>query len=35
MTQDHYYGRKRARTGAADVLESMQSVSGSENDSDA
>jgi integrase len=24
MTQDHYFGRKRAKTGAAGVLESMQ-----------
>ncbi|MBI1759256.1 MAG: site-specific integrase, partial [Actinobacteria bacterium] len=24
MTQDHYFGRRTARTGAADVLESVQ-----------
>jgi integrase len=24
MTQDHYFGRKRAKTGAAGVLESME-----------
>jgi integrase len=24
MTQDHYFGRKRAKTGAAELLESMQ-----------
>jgi len=35
MTQDHYYGRKRARTGAAGVLESMQSVSDPANESHA
>ena len=35
MTQDHYYGRKRARTGTADVLESMRSVSDSQNESHA
>jgi integrase len=23
MTQDHYFGRKRAKTGAADLLESV------------
>jgi hypothetical protein len=23
MTQDHYFGRKRARTGAASLLESV------------
>ena len=24
MTQDHYFGRKIAKTGAADVLEAME-----------
>lgn len=33
MTQDHYFGRKRARTDAAELLEAVQREDGATNES--
>jgi integrase len=32
MVQDYYFGRKIARTGAADVLEAVDRANGHENE---